>query len=171
MSMLPTTQRLRIRPIADTDFDAVFALESDPEIMRYIRDAETNPEGTRARMARWRAYAENNPGLGVFAVELQETGALAGTCTARHLNFDPQSPEMEIGYIIDKTCWGQGLASELVPALTQYLLKTSGADHVVAFTDLENHASQRVLLKNGFVIAGERADLYDTPSLEFVFFS
>jgi RimJ/RimL family protein N-acetyltransferase len=51
------------------------------------------------------------------------------------------------------------LVSELVPPLSRYCFEQSGGvPRLVAFTDPDNAASQRVLTKNGFRHVGERTE-------------
>ena len=82
------------------------------------------------------------------------------------MGYDPTSQEYEIGYILTPECRGQGVASELVPPLCAYCLGQCPANHLVAFTDPKNAASQRVLLKSGFRYMGTRQTT-DGTSAEF----
>lgn len=163
--MLFETPRLLVRPLLETDFADIFRLQSDADVMRYIRPAETDPAAVHARVDKWEIYNREHPGLGVFALEIKESAVFAGYCTARHVDFKPEAGEFEIGYVLMPQLWGQGLVSELVPHLADYLFKVSGALKIVAFTDPDNIASQKVLLKNGFRTAGRRY-IYDSENVE-----
>jgi [ribosomal protein S5]-alanine N-acetyltransferase len=72
-------------------------------------------------------------------------------------NAPAEQKEVEIGYSINASHWGQGLASEAVGALVQWAFATNYATRVTAQTAVNNVASQRVLEKNGFVKTGETA--------------
>ena len=61
---------------------------------------------------------------------------------------------VEIGYFITAEWRGQGLGTELVAGLVQQAVATGMVQQLVAHTPVENRASQRVLLHNGFVSAG-----------------
>ena len=160
------TPRLLVRPLADADFADLYRLLSDPDTMRYVRTPFTEEEQARERMAVWAEYAQQRPGLGTFVLVLKESRAFAGFCVARQVGYDVASEEYEIGYILAPECWGQGLASELVPPLSGYCFQQSSAQHLVAFTDPENAASQRVLVKGGFRYMGMRQTA-DGTSAEF----
>lgn len=160
------TDRLRIRPLADSDFSDLYRLLSDPVTMRYIRDPYTEEQQARDRMALWADYAEKRPGLGTFAMESRDSGDFAGFCVARQVGYDPDSHEYEIGYIFTPECRGKGMASELVPPLCRYCFGQSPASHLVAFTHVDNAASQRVLIKSGFRYMGTRQTT-DGTSAEF----
>lgn len=160
------TPRLIVRTLLDSDFPDIYRMQSDPVTMRYIRAAVTDEQPVRERLAMWENYRAKCPGLGVFALEHKTDGAFVGYVTARHVDFNPASGEYEIGYALAPEWWGQGLASEIVPPLSRYLFELSGAPRLVAFTDPENAASERVLLKGGFREVGRR-QVYEGVSKEF----
>jgi [ribosomal protein S5]-alanine N-acetyltransferase len=84
------------------------------------------------------------------------TGLLA-VGTIGFKNAPTEKKEVEIGYGINASHWGQGLASEAVGALVQWAFATNYATRVTAQTAVNNIASQRVLEKNGFFKTGETA--------------
>ncbi len=164
--VITETARLVVRTLIEADFPHIFRLQSDPASMRYIRTPVRDEAVVRERMVLWEDYRRRVPGLGVFAVEDKADGSFAGYVTARHVDFNPDTGEFEVGYVIVPERWGQGLAGELVPPLCRYLFGLSGAPYIVAFTDPDNLASQRVLLKSGFREVGRR-QVYDGESKEF----
>ncbi len=159
------TARLRIRELRDDDLYSIFLLQSDPAVMRYIRSAETDPGVVRDRIVQWGQYHAKQPKLGVFAMEMRATDSFAGYCTARHMDFDA-GRDLEIGYVLMPRFAGQGLASEVASALTDYLFRDLRAEKVVAVTDPENAASQRVLEKCGFQ-PKHTLEIYGTTCLLF----
>lgn len=160
------TSRLVVRELDASDFDPLYRLLSDPDVMRYIREPYTRPEQMEERMSVWTIYGQKRPGLGTFTLQFKETGHFAGFCVARQLAYDINSEEYEVGYIFAPEYWGKGLASELVPPLSKHCFSQSPAKHLVAFTHPENMASQRVLLKSGFRYMGPRQTA-DGISAEF----
>jgi RimJ/RimL family protein N-acetyltransferase len=72
-------------------------------------------------------------------------------------NAPDQDKTVEIGYGINASYWGQGLASEAVGAVVQWAFGTGYAARVTAQTGVGNIASQRVLERNGFTKTGETA--------------
>ncbi len=160
------TPRLIVRTVLEADFPNIFRMQSDPDTMRFIRAPTNDEQLVRDRIAAWETYREKCPGLGVFMLENNSDGAFVGYVTARHVDYNPENQEFEVGYSLAPEWWGQGLASEIVPPLSQYLFEISGAEHLVAFTDPANAASIRVLLKSGFREVGTR-QIYDGLSKEF----
>ena len=64
--------------------------------------------------------------------------------------------EIEIGYILKKSAWGKGYATEATNRLLKFAFEETPLEELVATTDLENIASQRVLEKCGLVYEGMR---------------
>lgn len=58
--------------------------------------------------------------------------------------------EVEIGYGLGKAFEGQGYMTEAVEALCRWALGQSGVSHVIAETDIDGFASQRILTRCGF---------------------
>jgi ribosomal-protein-alanine N-acetyltransferase len=65
------------------------------------------------------------------------------------LQFLPELNETEVGYLLDKPCWGKGLATEAASKSVRYGLEELKLDHIIALVHLENIASQRVIQKCG----------------------
>lgn len=57
----------------------------------------------------------------------------------------------EIGYVLSKDYWGQGLMTEAVRAVINYLFEQVGLDFIVCGHFTDNIASRRVQEKCGFV--------------------
>ncbi len=66
----------------------------------------------------------------------------------------PAEGILEIGYSVVPEYRGQGIASELIAALTQRAFLTPGVERVLAHTTGDNVASQRALRRAGFVERG-----------------
>lgn len=76
-------------------------------------------------------------------------------------------PEREIGYCFKKAYWGMGLATEAATAVRDWFFANTDHDHLIGFTDPENHASQRVLLKIGMRALGLQDLGFEKPSAVF----
>jgi RimJ/RimL family protein N-acetyltransferase len=57
---------------------------------------------------------------------------------------------IRLGYLLGETCWGQGLASELVQGFVDWC-RSARVGSIVAGVERNNVASRRVLQKSGFV--------------------
>ncbi|MGD7706533.1 GNAT family N-acetyltransferase [Microlunatus sp. Y2014] len=153
---LPTptldTERLRLRPFIDADADALYALQSDPDAMRYW---DSPPWSDRAAIPRFfascRQMSESGSGVRV-AIERTTEPGLIGWCTFNSWNPDFRSASL--GYAISPTAWGRGYATESARAVLDWAFATLDLNRVQAETDTRNLASARVLEKLGFVREG-----------------
>ena len=145
------TARLRLRPFTDSDVDALFVLHSKPAVLRYW-DAPPWRERTQAERFVERCAEMAREGSGArLAIEVAATGVFIGWCgLARNLPF--RSAKM--GYCLDDSAWGHGLATEAAGALLRWAFDAFELNRVQAETDTRNAASARVLEKLGFMREG-----------------
>jgi [ribosomal protein S5]-alanine N-acetyltransferase len=155
MSLPPPTlhtARLRLRPFTSADADALFALHSNDNVLRYW---DAPPWTDRARAERFiaacRQMAEDGSGARL-ALDRAFDGAFIGWCGLARWNPDHRSASM--GYCLDDAAWGNGYATEAARALLQWAFDTLDLNRVQAETDTRNAASARVLEKLGFVREG-----------------
>jgi RimJ/RimL family protein N-acetyltransferase len=145
-----TTARLRLRPVADGDVDALFALHSDARVLRYW---DAPPWTDRARAERFvrasRRLADDGAGVRL-AVDVD--GQFIGWCSLSRWNPDFRSAA--VGYCYGESAWGHGYATEAARALLTWAFDTLDLNRVQAETDTRNTASARVLEKLGFVREG-----------------
>jgi RimJ/RimL family protein N-acetyltransferase len=78
-----------------------------------------------------------------FAVALRSNGELIGECAAQTMADDAR--QAEIGYTIAPAHQGHGYATEAVHTLLGYLFEARGKHRVIAYCDVRNVASARVL--------------------------
>lgn len=150
MDVFLETRRLRLRRFTPGDGGRLFALDSDPEVMRYLTGgAGTSREHIEnevlpAMIAAYDRYG----GLGWWAAETAGEGGFVGWFGLHP--FDTTHPgELELGYRLRREAWGRGLATEGALALLAKAFEEFGATRVVAQTYEENVASRRVLEKCG----------------------
>lgn len=84
----------------------------------------------------------------VLAVELKETGELIGDTGVNEV--DGKINEVEIGYAICKKYSDKGYATELLGAMTDFVVSNLGMNVLYGRVMRGNNASVRVLEKNGF---------------------
>ena len=144
-----TTPRLRLRPFAETDTDAIFALQSNARVLRYW---DAPPWKKRAQAERFIAVCEQieREGVGArLAIERAADNAFIGWCSLAKWDSNYRSARM--GYCLDDAAWGKGFATEAGGALLRWAFDTLYLNRVQAETDTRNTASSRVLEKLGFV--------------------
>jgi [ribosomal protein S5]-alanine N-acetyltransferase len=146
------TQRLRLCRLRPSDEADLVALDSDPDVMRYVGSPAgvKSPEETVER-ARHRIGADQDR-IGFWRVENRADGTFYGLGALIQM---PSGDDVELAYRLIRPAWGRGIASEAGAALVEYAFGTLGLSRLVAVTYPENRASQRVLDKLGFMRHGD----------------
>jgi ribosomal-protein-alanine N-acetyltransferase len=146
IDVLFETSRLICRRLQPEDFDALYAVYSDIEAMRWVGDGKPI---TKAQCEEWFKVTASNyalRGYGMFTVEQREFANIVGFCGLVHPGGQEDA---EIKYAFTRRSWGQGMATEIVSALLAYGCTEYGLKRIIATVAQENHASQRVLVKAG----------------------
>ena len=158
MTVLLETDRLRLERWTDAAVDELVALHSHPDVQRYLdRDGNGWSAGKAARrLAEWQGeFAEL--GLGKHRLVRRADGAFVGRA-----GFSKYSDSAEIGYLLVRAHWGQGYATEIAGALSDWFFAGRPDDRFVGFTHSDNRASRAVLEKIGMVPT-HVADIADMP--------
>ncbi len=142
------TPRLLLRELALEDAPAVQEWAADPEVARYMPWGPNTPEQSEeflrsvvpTRMESPRRTFE----LGIV---LRASGQLAGACGIRIRDADHRIADL--GYVLRRDCWGQGLATEAARALVEFGFRALGMHRIWATCHVENARSARVLEKAG----------------------
>jgi len=149
------TDRLIVRQYDfDTDAENFFLLNSDEDVMRYIRATKSREECDAFLKKNIEAY-KVNPLMGRWAANEKVTGKFVGSFAIIHIEG---SEDIQLGYAFLKENWGKGFASELTKAGLEYYFKNTKADHIYAIAEKANIASHNVLLKNSFVPDGTKKE-------------
>lgn len=140
------TEHCLCRWITPADEQDLYEVYSDPEAMRWVGDGLPI---TRAQCTEWIAVTQGNyrtRGYGMFAVEEEASRQVAGFCGLVHPGGQA---EVEVKYAFRRSCWGRGIASEVLAALLCYASERLGLHRVIATVAPANLASQAVLRKVG----------------------
>lgn len=134
------TERLILRPLTEKDTDAVFALRSDAEMMRFIREPQDLKESQnwiKLVSSRWEKEK-----IGLGSIIEKSSNKFIGWCGLWRLM---ETGETEIGYAIDKNFWGKGFATEAAARYLRYGFEELNLDKIVAVARQENAASRNVM--------------------------
>jgi RimJ/RimL family protein N-acetyltransferase len=158
------TARLILRPLLPEDLDVVHEhIYTDPETMRYIIGGSRQSKGqTKISLDKMRHHVLRH-GFGFMAAEHLLDRQLVGIGGLKHQGL---TGEVEVGYVLQKGFWGQGLATELVGELLQYGFQSLGLERIVGIVMPDNKASARVLEKNRLRLEGTR-HLYNMDLLYY----
>lgn len=148
--MIFQSERLIIKPYTAADTNIFFLLNGDAEVMRYIRKAKTREESD-AFLLENLAFYQKHPGLGRFAIFIKTSGEFAGSFSLLPLE---DTQDFHLGYAFLPSFQGKGFATEIVNASFDYVFTTIQKEKVMGITLPVHMASQKVLLKCGFVQTG-----------------
>jgi RimJ/RimL family protein N-acetyltransferase len=141
------TARLLLRlPTAD-DLDPFISIHDDPEVMQHLPKTGT---GTR-RVAAWRTLALvighwHLRGYGQWTVVEKSTNEVIGRVGL----WNPEGwPGLEVGWVLRRSRWGHGFATEAALDAMRFAFEVVGADHVISLIRAENLRSIRVAERIG----------------------
>ena len=148
------TSRLVLREMTEDDFDALYAILSDPETMKYY--PKPYDEAGVHRWINWCRDSYEKNGFGLWAVTLN--GEFIGDCG---ISLQPIHGQWlpEVGYHIRKDHWRKGFASEAAAACIRAAFEKFGFPAVYSYMKAENEPSWRTAMKNGMTFVEE----YDDP--------
>ena len=152
MEIFAETERLILRELLEEDEEALFELDSDPEVHRYLGNHPVQTmEQIRLVIAFIRQQYEDN-GIGRWAVVEKSSGKFIGWSGLKFFRDEVNGHQdfYELGYRFMKKHWGKGFATEAAKASVQYGFKELKLNEVFAMTDVNNTASKHVLDKTGF---------------------
>jgi len=145
------TDRLLLRPLADTDADAtaLHRTYGDPEAMRYV-GGRGLPAGNVAQTRQSLAWFVRHHALhGFSAWAIDERGGEPLVGVAGLLWVEGHGPDVEVSYVLRRDRWGRGYATEAARAALDVALGPLGLGRVVALAWPQNEPSRRVMEKIG----------------------
>jgi len=148
------TARLILRHLEPCDLDALFALYRDPDVRRYFPDGTLTLAETREELDWFRHGHPTFPALGLWATVERSSGAFLGRCGLLPWEIDGKQ-EVELAYLIDKTRWGEGLATEAALAIVNYAQRQLKLDRLICLIMPGNVASTTVAEKVGMTFNRE----------------
>ena len=153
------TDRLLLRQFREDDLDAMVRLGSDADVMRFIGDGKV-----QMREDVWRGIATHLGhwvlrGYGNWAAVEKATDE----CIGRIGLWNPEGwPGLEVGWLLARSHWGRGLATEGGRAALDWAFGVLGAERVISVIHPDNAASIRVAERLGETF--ERpSDIRGTP--------
>lgn len=160
----PSRVRLRAprQPGEDggADLDALFSIFSDAQTLRYWSH---EPFATREQGAEYLAGIDAGRADGSlfqWAIADAATDVLLGTLTL--YAWDRTHRRAEIGFILGRVHWGQGLAAEALRAALAFAFGPMDLHRVEADVDPDNTASLALLARLGFREEGHLAERWFT---------
>jgi ribosomal-protein-alanine N-acetyltransferase len=142
------TERLILRPFQLGDEEALFAMNTHPDVIRYAGNTPfASLEMARDTLTNVIFKDYEVRGYGRFALVLKETGNVVGFSGVKYI---ADIEETELGYRLMPEHWGKGLATESAVASIDFARDTLGLKRLVALVHPDNHGSSKVVGKLGF---------------------
>jgi [ribosomal protein S5]-alanine N-acetyltransferase len=149
------TERLIVRQYNfDMDKENFFRMNSNEEIMRYIRPVKTREE-CDVFLNEIIVHSCENPGIGRWAAIEKQSGDFVGSFAIIPVEG---TDDFQLGYSLLTGNWGKGFASELTLGGMNYFFSTTSFDKIYGITEVPNIASQKVLIKAGFQPSGGKKE-------------
>lgn len=149
------TEHLILRRFTPQDARLLHELDSDPQVMRFITGGKPTPlaQIEKEILPRVLSYYLRTPPQGVWAAHHASDHDFIGWFHLRADKFEPE--EMELGYRLKRSAWGQGFATEGSLALLQQGFTVWDHEKISARTLKINAASRRVMEKIGMRLESE----------------
>jgi len=150
---------LQLRPLEPDDFDALFAVASDPFIW------EQHPASDRYREDEFRVFfREALESRGALVAVDSKDGRVIGS--SRFHGYDADNSEVEIGWtFLARSHWGGAYNGEMKRLMLDHAFRF--VDNVVLLIGPQHYRSQRAAEKIGAVRAGTRRDPTGRESLVY----
>lgn len=143
------SERLLFTRIIANDAPEIIALRSNPETMKYIpRPYVTTTAEALDHIATIDEKINLNEGIN-WAVRLKNDSKLIAL--VGYYRIKPEHYRAEIGYMLLPEFQGQGIMTEVLKRLIQFGFEEMNLHSIEAVIDPKNYASEKVLLKSGFI--------------------
>jgi RimJ/RimL family protein N-acetyltransferase len=143
------TDRLLMRPFEDGDLDQLHAMQSDPDVVRFLYWETRSVADVREQLERLKPMTGIDPdsdSLRLAALR-RDTGELVGDYSLRLASREHR--QGEIGFITHPAHQGHGFATEGSELLLRLGFEVLGLHRVFGSCDARNTASARVMERLG----------------------
>ena len=141
------TPRLYLRPPDESDVVPMLDIHQDPEVLKFLQVPVALIELTTA----WRNVAVmighwHMRGYGQWTVVEKSTDDVVGRVGL----WNPEGwPGVELGWLIRRSRWGHGFATEAARGALHWAWLHTEAEHIISLIQPDNFASMRVAEKLG----------------------
>ena len=166
MNLTLQTNRLILRPLEISDAQAMFDMNKNPEVHKYLWQTPEKNIGESIKVIDYvqKQYKENK--IGRFATILKETNEFIGWTGIKFVNDQTENGNTnfyDYGYRLDEKFWNKGYATEASIAWLDYGFNQMKIEKMNAYTHFENGASNHILQKVGFNFIEDYLDKDEIP--------
>lgn len=146
MSPVLTTPRFALREMDHGDLDFIASLLDDPEVMRFYPKRYSRDEAREWIDRQLLRYERD--GHGLWLVLDRKSGEPRGQIGLMMQSVDGETLP-EIGYLVHRAYWRQGIATECAIAIRDHALRTLNYSRLISLIRPVNEPSQGVARKVG----------------------
>jgi RimJ/RimL family protein N-acetyltransferase len=144
------TPRFLLRPFTNDDVAWLSDLLSDAQVCQFLWDGVSTPDQASSAAEALVTLDLWYCRLGHWAILDRVSGFIHGWTELGKLRpWAGSSDEIALSYVLRRSSWGQGIATEAAGRLLRYAFEVHHLERVMAVTMAGNQASQRVLEKLG----------------------
>jgi len=144
-----STERLILRQLNFDDAEEVFYLRSDPSIMRYIPRPKAKSKIDASQVIQTMAQGISNSTSINWGITLKEQTKILGIIG--FVRLSKEDHRAEVGYMLNPAYHQRAIMHEALEKVLDYGFNQAGFHTIEAVIDPDNLASEKLLLKNGFV--------------------
>jgi len=143
------TDRLIMRPFELSDAEALFEMESLPEVYKYLGMEPMKDVNGVKKYIEWIQSQYRDNGIGRSVVVLKENNKVIGWSGLKLEKEIRDFHYYDIGYRFHPDYWGKGIATESAQASLKFGFEKMGYSEICAAADAKNIASNKILEKIG----------------------
>lgn len=148
------TEHFVLTKMTARDGEKYFRLSNNANVMKFVTGYSLTRMESDKMLAEFLDEYGMDTYLGRYLVEDRHSGELIGAA-----KLDKIGSAIEIGYRVMEEFWGKGVATEIATGLIRFAKNVLNARDVIAYVNVENAASIRVLEKAGMVNTERIEDL------------
>lgn len=152
MHIIFQTPRLILRQFTEADAPLILALNSDPEIVKYVHEPVLENEAQAKKILAEIILPQYKNNLGRWAIHTKGDMDFIGWCG---LKYRPERDEIDLGYRLQQNVWGKGFATEAAEHTIAHGFNSLNLDIITGRAHVQNLASIKVLEKIGMVFISE----------------
>ena len=152
MHIIFETPCLILRQFTEADAPLILALNSDPEIVKYVHEPILKTLEQAENILQDIILPQYKNNLGRWAIHTKDNMDFIGWCG---LKYRPGLDEIDLGYRLMQKAWGKGFATEAAQHSLDYGLNQLNLKLITGRAHIENIASIKVLEKIGMDFIGE----------------
>ena len=152
MNLILETERLILREMLPTDAEAMFKLDSNPNVVKYLGNKPFKSIDQSVNIINNVRKQYINNGIGRFSVVVKETNEMIGWAGIKFVTDieNDRTNFYDLGYRLHEEHWGKGYASEATKAWLDYFFQTMKHPVLVASVNIDNFESNKIVKKFGF---------------------